>query len=131
MPLRRSFLLHDSEQFRVEIHGCVLAQPLQFFIHRRDLDQTRHVPAGSYRNSYVRHFKSENFVKLAVETDPINLINLLPVLQGNNKIETLFDSDTANPENLRYIDNSDAAGSANQNANAKDVHHAAEFSHCR
>src|SRR5206468_12353261 len=104
-PLHRSAFIHDSEQLRVETDGAVLAQPLQFFSHRRDLNHTRHIPAGSYRNTYMRHFKSENFVKLAVETDPTDLIYHLPVLQRDNKVETLFDSDTANPVNLRYIDN--------------------------
>src|SRR5437899_12945611 len=108
MPLRRSFLLHQSEQLRVEINGCILAQTFQFFVHRRDLDQARHVPAGSHRNSHMWHFKTEDFVKFTIQPDPINLIYVLPVLQGNNKVETLFDSDTANPENLRYIDNADA-----------------------
>src|SRR6266436_7523276 len=92
VPLRRSFLLHHSEQLRVEIHGCVLAQPLQLFIHRCDLDQARHVTAGSDWNSHMRHFEAEDLVKFAVESDPIDLIYLLPVLPCDNKVETLFDS---------------------------------------
>src|SRR4029077_2083094 len=109
MPLRRSFLLHYSEQLRVEINGCILAPPLQFFIHRSDLNQARHVPAWADWNRHMRHFKPKDLVKFPIQPDAVDLVHREQVFKRNNEVQALVDSNTANPEDLCHIDNANPA----------------------
>src|SRR6266699_925663 len=108
-PITSLFLLHQIEQLRVELDGAVFAQALQFLIHRCHLDQTRHVAAWPHRNCHVRHLKPKNFVKFPIKPDPIHGFHLLPVFQCDDKVEALFDSNTANAENGSYVNDANPA----------------------
>src|SRR6266498_109307 len=108
-PITSLFLFHQIEQLRVEPDGTVFAEALQFLIHRRNFDQTRHVAAWPHRNCHVRHLKPKNFVKFPIKPDPIHGFHLLPVFQCSDKVEALFDSNAANAENGSYVDDANAA----------------------
>src|SRR6266540_1506445 len=108
-PITSLFLFHQIEQLRVEPDGAVFAQALQFLIHRRNFDQARHVATGSHGNSHVRHLKPENFVKFPIKPDSIDRLHLLPILQRRDQIEALLDSNTANTENGRHVNDANPA----------------------
>src|SRR5438067_11872263 len=55
----------------------------------------------------MRHLEPKNLVKFLVKADPINGLDLLPFLQGDNKIEAFLDSNTANAENRSHVDDPD------------------------
>src|SRR5438093_10869742 len=81
--------LHQTEQSSVKIDCTVLSETLQFFIHRRDLDQARHIATGPYRNGHMRHRKPEDFIEFPVQPDPIDLVHVLPILQRDHEVEAL------------------------------------------
>src|SRR5437763_1590881 len=103
IPLARPLLLHQPKQSCIEINGRILSEAFQFFIHRGDLDQSRHVAPWSHRNGHVRHFESENFIKFPVKPDSVNLFHVPPLLYSDNEVEAFFHSNAADAENLRHI----------------------------
>src|SRR4030095_15448809 len=70
-PIKSFLMLHQVEQLGVKLDRAVVTESLQFLIHRRDFDQTRHIAAWPHRNCQVRHLKPENFVKFAIKPKPI------------------------------------------------------------
>ena len=101
--------LHQTEQPSIEVDRAVLPQAFQFFIHRGDFNQTRHVSPRSHRNSHMRHMKSKDFIKFAVQPYPIDLVDLVPVLECDHEVETLLNSSATDAEDLGHIDNANAA----------------------
>src|SRR5947207_6398029 len=108
-PITSLLLLHQIDQPGVKLDRAVVTESLQFLIHRRDFDQTRHIAAWPHRNCQVRHLKPENFVKFPIKPNPINGLDLLPFLQGDDKIEAFLDSNTANAENGSHVNDADPA----------------------
>src|SRR5438105_4649149 len=102
-PITSLLLLHQIEQLSVKLDRAVVTESLQFLIHRRDFDQTRHIAPWSHRNCQVRHLQAKNPVKFAIKRDPVNRLDLLPVLQGHDKIEALLDANAANAENRSHV----------------------------
>ena len=75
-----------------------MSQAFQFLVHRRDLDQPRHIAAGPDWNRHMWYSKPEDLVKFPVEPDPIDLLYLVPVFESDNKVEAFFDSNTPDAE---------------------------------
>src|ERR1700726_2213623 len=57
----------------------------------------------------MRNLDPENPVKLAIKADPVDLLQIVPIFQCHHQVEPLFDSNAADPKNVRDIDNADAA----------------------
>ena len=57
----------------------------------------------------MRHRKPEDFIEFPIQPDPIDLVHVLPILQRDHEVEALLDSNAANAENLRHINNANAA----------------------
>src|SRR5436305_6543045 len=108
-PITSLLLLHQTDQFSVEVDGSVLTEALQLLIHRRDFDQTRHVATWPHRNRHMRHLKPKNFVKFPIKSDPIYRLDILPVLECHDKVEPLLDSNTADAENRNHVNDADPA----------------------
>src|SRR5260370_10887169 len=102
-PITSLLLLHQTDQFSVEVDGSVLTEALQLLIHRRDFDQTRHVATWSYGNRHMRHLKPKNFVKFPIKSDPIYRLDILPILECHDKVEPLLDSNTPTAEHETHV----------------------------
>src|SRR5438094_9523957 len=57
----------------------------------------------------MRHLEPKNLIKFLVKPDPINRLDLLPFLQGDDKIEAFLDSNTANAENRSHVNDTERA----------------------
>src|SRR5205809_6341427 len=108
-PITSLLLRHHTDQFSVEVDGSVLTEALQLLIHRRDLDQTRHVATWPHRNRHMWHLKPKNFVKFPIKSYPIYRLDILPVLECHDKIEPLLDSNTADAEDGSHVNDADSA----------------------
>jgi hypothetical protein len=67
----------------------------------------------------VRHLQFQDLIILLVETDSINLFDLLPILQGDDQIDPLFDPNAADAENRSNIDDANAAQRTPVNAQSR------------
>src|SRR5437667_10763895 len=85
-PITSLLLLHQTDQFSVEVDGGVLTAAFQLLIHRRDFDQTRHVATWPQRNRHVRQLKPKNCVKFPIKSDPIYHLDILLFLQSQHKV---------------------------------------------
>src|SRR5205823_4650141 len=75
---------------------------------RYRLAMRTNMAAGPHWNSYMRHFKRQDLVKFPVQSYAVDLVHFLPFLKCNDEVEALFNSNTANSKNFRYINNTDA-----------------------